>query len=127
MLLDHSTLLQLDEVEDLKAHLLGDVVRPTDADYDTARTVWNASVDRHPQLVVRAADAADVIRVVSFARRHNLQLAVRSGGHSFTPYGWPRCKLDCKTYTRCHVPVWSRTHFCNPAFGLVAASASVGR
>lgn len=37
--------------------------------------------------MVRAADAADVTRAVAFARRHNLALAVRSGGHSFAGYG----------------------------------------
>jgi len=74
-------------VRDLEAHLLGDLIRPGDAEYDQARSVWNGSIDRYPALVVRAADAADVIRAVTFARTHNLTLAVRSGGHSFAGYG----------------------------------------
>jgi FAD/FMN-containing dehydrogenase len=89
MLLEQAVGTELDPqaVRDLETHLLGDVVRPGDAEYDAARSVWNASVDRHPALVVRAADAADVIRAVTFARQHGLTLAVRSGGHSFAGYG----------------------------------------
>ena len=82
-----TTTLDASAVRDLEAHLLGEVVKPGDVEYDTARSVWNASVDRHPALVVRAADAADVIRAVTFARQHQLTLAVRSGGHSFAGFG----------------------------------------
>jgi len=85
MLLDREqTLRRIDgaAIRDLEAHLLGDVVRPRDAAYDAARQVWNRAVDRRPALVVRAADAADVLRSLSFARDHDLPLAVRSGGHS---------------------------------------------
>ncbi|MBV9358455.1 MAG: FAD-binding oxidoreductase [Chloroflexi bacterium] len=89
MLLDNIVGTELDPqaVRDLEAHLLGQVIRPGDAEYEAARSVWNGSIDRHPSLIVKAADAADVIRAVSFARRHQLTLAVRSGGHSFAGYG----------------------------------------
>jgi FAD/FMN-containing dehydrogenase len=89
MLLERSSNSQLDNqaVRDLEAHLLGEVIRPGDAEYESARTVWNTSIDKHPVLIVRAADAADVIRAVQFARRYALTLAVRSGGHSFAGYG----------------------------------------
>jgi len=67
--------------------VLGEVVRPTDTDYDSARQVWNASIDRYPALIVRAADAADVVRAVEFSRDQQLPLAIRSGGHSFAGFG----------------------------------------
>jgi len=70
------------EILDLEAHMLGDLIRPAHDDYDAARQVRNLSIDRHPALIARAADAADVIRAVTFARDHHLPLAVRSGGHS---------------------------------------------
>ncbi len=39
-------------------------------------------IDRHPALMVRVANAADVARAIEFARDNGLELAVRSGGHS---------------------------------------------
>ncbi|MBV9355359.1 MAG: FAD-binding oxidoreductase [Chloroflexi bacterium] len=74
-------------IRDLEAHLLGELIRPAHDDYATARQVWNRAVDRHPALIVRAADAADVVRAVSFAHEQGLPLAVRSGGHSLAGHG----------------------------------------
>ncbi|MEV3861101.1 FAD-binding oxidoreductase [Streptomyces sp. NPDC050095] len=59
----------------------GELTGPQDTGYETARAVYNAMVDRRPALVARCADAADVARVIGFARRHDLPLAVRGGGH----------------------------------------------
>ncbi len=66
--------------------LLGSLVRSTDADYDEARSITNLRLDGRPALIVKAADAADVIRSIEFAREHGLRLAVRSGGHSGAGY-----------------------------------------
>jgi FAD/FMN-containing dehydrogenase len=60
----------------------GDVVRPGERGYDSARAVWNGMVDRYPALVVRPTTAADVVTALRFARDHDLTIAVRSGGHS---------------------------------------------
>src|SRR2546423_13096398 len=69
-------------VRDLDTHLLGNLIRPGDADYDAAGQAWNTVYNRRPALIVRAADAADVIRSVQFAREYDLPLAIRSGGPS---------------------------------------------
>jgi FAD/FMN-containing dehydrogenase len=66
----------------LRTRLLGEVVLPGDDSYDEARRIVNLAYDRHPALIVRAADAGDVIRAVEFARARDLPLAVRSGSHS---------------------------------------------
>jgi len=60
----------------------GKVIRPSDAEYDAARTVFRGGVDKHPALIVRVANAEDVARVIAIARESGLELAVRSGGHS---------------------------------------------
>jgi FAD/FMN-containing dehydrogenase len=66
----------------LRDTLNGRVITPGDPDYDQARTVFVGGIDRHPAVIIKAADANDVARVVSLARETGLKLAVRSGGHS---------------------------------------------
>jgi FAD binding domain len=67
---------------ELEGTLRGQLVRPSDPDYDQARAVWNATHDRHPALVIRCAGTADVVRAVEFARSEGLEVAVRGGAHS---------------------------------------------
>ena len=69
-------------VAELAATLRGQVIRPGDPDYETARRTWNHAIDRRPALVVRCSGTADVIRAVGFARSEGLPLAVRGGAHS---------------------------------------------
>ena len=60
----------------------GVVIGPEDSDYEAARVVYNAMIDRRPAVIARPADAAEVARAVGFARTHGLPLAVRGGGHN---------------------------------------------
>ena len=69
-------------VEGFGAGLRGSLIRPGDAAYDEARTIWNAMIDRRPGLIVRCLGTADVIRAVNFAQENDLLVAVRSGGHN---------------------------------------------
>jgi len=69
-------------VQVLAAKVRGEVLRPGDAGFDTARTIWNAMIDKTPALVVRCAGAGDVVAAVDFARDNNLVVAVRGGGHN---------------------------------------------
>jgi hypothetical protein len=68
--------------QQLGSGLRGAVVCPGDGGYDTARAVFNGMIDRRPLAVVRCVDASDVLRCITFARRHDLPLSVRGGGHS---------------------------------------------
>jgi FAD/FMN-containing dehydrogenase len=74
-------------VHSLAEQLRGEIIRPGDTNYDQARQVWNATIDRRPALIVRPRDADDVITSVGFARANDLPLAVRSGGHSAAGFG----------------------------------------
>ncbi len=66
----------------LKDRFKGQIIGPDDPDYDQARVVWNAIADRRPALVVRPTSVDDVVSAIRFARKHELVVAVRGGGHS---------------------------------------------
>jgi FAD/FMN-containing dehydrogenase len=75
---------QLDDVAvaDLKTRFRGALLRPGDAGYDAARSIWNGMINKRPALIARCTGTADVIAAVNFARTHHLLLAVRGGGHN---------------------------------------------
>ncbi len=60
----------------------GQLIGPRDDDYEQARAVYNAMIDRRPALIARCTSPGDVAAVVRFARDHGLPLAVRGGGHN---------------------------------------------
>ncbi len=62
--------------------LRGRLIQPADADYDTARALYNGMIDKRPALIARCADVADVIAAVNFARNEGMLLAIRGGGHN---------------------------------------------
>jgi FAD/FMN-containing dehydrogenase len=74
-------------IDELRAELRGQVIAPDDAVYDDAREVFVPQVDRRPAVIVRPVDAGEVAHVVSLARESELELAVRSGGHSGAGHG----------------------------------------
>ena len=74
-------------VEELRAEIRGQLVAPDDPEYDEARAVYNAMIDRRPAAVVRAAGVPDVVAAVGHARENGLPLAVRGGGHSVPGFG----------------------------------------
>jgi hypothetical protein len=70
------------QVQDLRAHVRGELLRPWDGGYDEARTVWNGMISRMPALIARCTGAADVVAAVNFARANRLLVSIRGGGHS---------------------------------------------
>jgi FAD/FMN-containing dehydrogenase len=77
------TVLNEATVQEFKATLRGELIRPGNESYDEARKVWNGMFDRRPALIARCAGTADVISAVNFARDNNLLVAVRGGGHNY--------------------------------------------
>lgn len=70
------------DTTELRPQFRGALLRPDEEGYDEARRVWNGAIDRKPGLVARCAGADDVVTAVRFARRHDLEVSVRGGGHS---------------------------------------------
>ena len=77
--------IKLDEtaLRELETSFRGQLIRPGDGSYEEHRKIWNGSIDRRPALIARCAGVADVIAALGLAKRAGLQVAVRSGGHSF--------------------------------------------
>ncbi len=74
-------------LEHLRTRLEGELITAEDPSYDDARKVFYKGVDKLPLAVVRVAGANDVAAVVDAAREGELELSVRSGGHSRPGYG----------------------------------------
>src|SRR5438445_13361790 len=66
----------------IKGTIKGRVLAPDDPNYDQARQIWNAMIDRRPAVIVQPADAADVGPAIQFARANALEISVRSTGHN---------------------------------------------
>ncbi len=71
----------------LREEIRGAVTTPDDAEYDEARKVRNGMIDKRPAVIVRPANAGDVMTAVRFAADNDLSVAVRGGGHSVPGFG----------------------------------------
>ena len=74
--------MQQQDVLELKSQLRGDLIEPADPRYDKERQVYNAMIDRKPRLIAKCADVADVMTAIHFARKHDVRVAIRGGGHN---------------------------------------------
>jgi len=82
MVSEKGAMLDEEMIRGFEAELEGNIIRPDDPAYDEARQVWNAMIDKYPALIVRCAEADDVIAAVEFAGEQEVPLAVRGGGHN---------------------------------------------
>ncbi len=74
-------------VAKLARELDGKVVTPQSAGYATARELWNTRFDSlRPRAIAYCANAADVQRVVSWARNYGVRVVARCGGCSYAGY-----------------------------------------
>ncbi len=69
-------------VQELADSLRGNLLLPGHEAYEDARRIINASIDKHPALIVQCKGVADVRNAVDFARESSLLTAVKCGGHS---------------------------------------------
>lgn len=75
------------EASDLRTQLSGEVIGPADPGYDEARSVYNAMIDKRPQLIARCRSVADLQSALAHARHAKLPVAVRGGGHNGPGFG----------------------------------------
>src|SRR6266496_1256235 len=80
----------IESLTEFRASLTGDVLAPSDREYERARLCFNLLIDRRPAAIARCVDADDVATALAFARQHDLEIAVRGGGHN--PAG--HCAVD---------------------------------
>lgn len=69
-------------IADLRERFRGELLRPGDDGYETARHIQNGLIDRHPALIARCTGTADVVEAVNFARTHDVLVSLRGGGHN---------------------------------------------
>jgi FAD/FMN-containing dehydrogenase len=74
-------------IDKLREQVRGDVITAEDERYESARKVYNAMIDKRPEVIVRPVNAGDVMAAVNFAREGRLDLAIRGGSHSVPGFG----------------------------------------
>jgi FAD/FMN-containing dehydrogenase len=79
--------LSTDAITALRKKIRGDLIQPGDHQYDEARKVYNAMIDKRPALIIRCVDAADVSSAVAFGCDQGLDIAVRGGSHNGPGFG----------------------------------------
>ncbi len=72
----------LNAVDELAKSFNGQLLKPNDLEYETARKVHNGLVDKRPVVIARCRGVADVVDAVRLARDEGLRVAVRGGGHN---------------------------------------------
>ena len=73
-------------LEKLRAELAGRVLEAGDPGYDQSLVIDNGRIDLRPGIVVKCANAQDVVTAYKFAIEHEMQFTVRGGGHSAAGY-----------------------------------------
>lgn len=69
----------------LRDRIWGEVITPTDGNWDEARQVFNIALDNQPAAIVYAESAEDVQAAVRFARKHDMRVAPQTTGHNAGP------------------------------------------
>ena len=78
------TVIDKAAVKEFRDSLQGQLLMPGNGAYDVARRLWNGMIDKRPALIAFCANAADIAHAVSFAKDHELLVAIKGGAHSFS-------------------------------------------
>jgi FAD/FMN-containing dehydrogenase len=72
------------EIKDFAKTLRGALLLPQSEGYEKARHIRNPAIDKHPAMIVVPTGVVDIQAAVNFARAHDMLVAVKCGGHSFS-------------------------------------------
>lgn len=93
----------------MKRMVSGAVLAPGDEGYDSARTGWNLSIDQRPDVVVVAANEADIIAAVDYANAIEAPITVQATGHGQPKICSGGVLINTSNLTRVEVDAASRT------------------
>ncbi|WP_319783881.1 FAD-binding oxidoreductase [Oceanisphaera sp. IT1-181] len=100
----------------LKETVTGSVVLPEDASYNEVRKIWNATIDKHPAIIVQCGAAEDVPKALHFAREQGLEVSVRGAGHNIA--GNAVCEggimIDMSNMTQVRVDAANKIAYAEP-------------
>ena len=71
----------------LRKGFTGKILLPDDPSYEQSRSIFNAMIIRHPSAIAQCAIEEDVVHAVNFCRDLDLEISIRSGGHSAAGWG----------------------------------------
>tara|TARA_R110002073_G_scaffold40547_5_gene115248 strand:+ start:400633 stop:402006 length:1374 start_codon:yes stop_codon:yes gene_type:complete len=69
-------------IKQLKNSIQGSIIVPQDDNYNEARAIYNAMIDKKPAIIVKCKNTQDIINAVNCAREHHIEVSIRSGGHN---------------------------------------------
>ena len=64
-------------IEAFTLQIRGEIILPTNKEYNETRKVYNGMINKHPGMFVLCVDVADVMSAVNFGRENNLLIAIR--------------------------------------------------
>jgi FAD/FMN-containing dehydrogenase len=74
--------MHTEAITQFRQALRGTLIGPEHHQYEATRQLYNGAIDKHPLLIARCLDAADVMTAVNFGRDNRLPIAIRGGGHN---------------------------------------------
>ncbi len=69
-------------INEFRENFRGEVILPEDSNYDESRKVYNGMIEKHPAIIAKCNDAADVVTAVNYGRDNNILISIRGGGHN---------------------------------------------
>lgn len=125
--------------QEVDAALRGNLITPAHTEYEEARSIYNAMIDKRPALIARCENVADVITAVNTARENDLELAIHGGGHNgaglslvdngmvidLSPMNGVRVDPAAKTAWVEGGATWGQVDHATHAFGLATVSGII--